>query len=118
MNKLNSRIMQLVVGLILVLCPVSSWAITGDVDGDGVVTASDITAIYNYLLNNDETFLATSDVDGDGVVTAVDVTLIYNIILNDDYTGVVNADQNGDGHITSSDVTAVYNILLGGSKKK
>ncbi|MBP5688621.1 MAG: RagB/SusD family nutrient uptake outer membrane protein [Muribaculaceae bacterium] len=81
MNKLNSRIMQLVVGLILALCPVSAWAITGDVDGDGVVTASDITAIYNYLLNNDETFLATSDVDGDGVVTAVDVTLIYNILL-------------------------------------
>ncbi len=53
----------------------------GDVDGDGEVTAVDITAIYNYLLNGDETYLATSDVDGDGEITTVDITVIYNILL-------------------------------------
>ncbi|MBR5639602.1 MAG: BspA family leucine-rich repeat surface protein [Muribaculaceae bacterium] len=55
--------------------------VTGDVDGDGYVTTVDITAIYNYLLNGDETFLSTSDVDGDGFITTTDITVIYNILL-------------------------------------
>ncbi|MBP5687888.1 MAG: C10 family peptidase [Muribaculaceae bacterium] len=53
----------------------------GDVDGDGVVTTTDITCVYNYLLNGDETYLSTCDVDGDGVVTTTDITCIYNILL-------------------------------------
>ena len=53
----------------------------GDVDGDGNVTAADITSLYNYLLNGDETYLSTSDVDGDGVITSADITFIYNILL-------------------------------------
>jgi hypothetical protein len=60
--------------------PVSA-AVMGDVNGDGEVTAVDITALYNYLLNGDETYLATSDLNGDGQVTSVDVTIIYNILL-------------------------------------
>ena len=55
--------------------------VTGDVDGDGHVTTVDITCIYNYLLNGDETYLATSDVDGDGFITTTDITVIYNIML-------------------------------------
>lgn len=53
----------------------------GDVNGDGEVTTIDITCLYNYLLNGDETYLATSDVDGDGEITSVDITVIYNILL-------------------------------------
>ncbi|MBQ6278303.1 MAG: hypothetical protein IJK68_01140, partial [Muribaculaceae bacterium] len=56
-------------------------AIYGDVNGDGHVTSVDITAIYNYLLNGDETYITTSDVDGDGHISSVDVTVIYNILL-------------------------------------
>lgn len=56
-------------------------AIYGDVDGDGHVTSVDITAIYNYLLNGDETYITTSDVDGDGHISSVDITVIYNILL-------------------------------------
>ena len=56
-------------------------AIVGDVDGDGAVSASDVTALYNYLLNGDMTHLDTSDVDGDGAVNAADITAIYNILL-------------------------------------
>ena len=55
--------------------------VTGDVNNDGAVTSSDITMLYNYLLNNDETLLATSDVNGDGVVTSADVTAVYSILL-------------------------------------
>ena len=60
-----------------------SGHIIGDVNCDGEVTSGDITALYNYLLNGDETYIATSDVNGDGVITSVDVTLIYNILMGD-----------------------------------
>lgn len=53
----------------------------GDVNQDGEVTASDITAIYNYILYGDETYLSTSDTNNDGAVTSSDITFIYNILL-------------------------------------
>ncbi|MBR5030562.1 MAG: dockerin type I repeat-containing protein, partial [Muribaculaceae bacterium] len=59
----------------------SSSAVTGDVDGDGTVTAGDITALYNYLLNNDSSAIVNGDQDGDGTITAADITMIYNILL-------------------------------------
>ncbi len=55
--------------------------VPGDVDGDGVVTAGDITALYNFLLNSDDTALVNGDQDGDNTITAGDITLIYNILL-------------------------------------
>lgn len=55
--------------------------VVGDVDGDGVVTAGDITALYNFLLNNDSSAIVNGDQDGDGAITAGDITLIYNILL-------------------------------------
>ena len=58
-----------------------AMAVIGDVNCDGHVTAADITALYNYMLNNDTTYIATSDVDGDGNITSSDVTFIYNILL-------------------------------------
>ena len=53
----------------------------GDVNGDGSVNAADVTALYNYILNGDETYLSTSDVNNDNAVNAGDVTAVYNIIL-------------------------------------
>jgi len=55
--------------------------ITGDVNCDGSVNSSDVTALYNYILNGDSTFMSTSDINGDGSVNSSDVTAIYNIIL-------------------------------------
>ena len=55
--------------------------VIGDVNGDGEVNAADITAIYDYLLNNDDTYIATSDVNCDGMITSADITFIYNILL-------------------------------------
>lgn len=52
-----------------------------DVNCDGNVTSSDVTALYNYLLNSDNTYAATGDVNGDGVITAADITAVYNILL-------------------------------------
>lgn len=55
--------------------------IPGDVNGDGVVTAADVTALYNFMLNGDTTNLLHGDVNGDGNITAGDVTFIYDILL-------------------------------------
>ncbi len=56
-------------------------AVKGDVDGDGTVTAADITALYSYLLDGDDSAIVDGDVDGDGTITAGDITYIYNILL-------------------------------------
>ncbi len=53
----------------------------GDVNGDGVVSSVDVTALYNYLLNNDSSSIVNGDVDGDGHITSVDITAVYNILL-------------------------------------
>ena len=54
--------------------------LVGDVDGDGNVTISDVTALIDYLLA--ETPIAgDGDVDGDGKITISDVTEIIDMLL-------------------------------------
>lgn len=56
--------------------------VPGDVNGDGVVTAADVTMLYNILLNEDWTDAVNADQNGDGVITAADITAVYNVLLN------------------------------------
>ena len=58
-----------------------AFAYNGDVNGDGAVTSADVTAIYTYILNGDNTSVVYGDVNGDGFITSADVTAIYNILL-------------------------------------
>jgi len=67
--------------VVVVTAVKGSAHIVGDVNCDGAVTSADITALYNYLLNGDLTFIATSDVNGDGSVTSADVTAVYSILM-------------------------------------
>lgn len=53
----------------------------GDVNGDGDITAADVTALYDWLLNNDNTQLKYGDQNGDGDITAADVTEVYDVLL-------------------------------------
>jgi len=55
--------------------------VPGDVNGDGSVNSVDATALYNWLLNNDDSSIANGDQDGDGSITATDITIVYNILL-------------------------------------
>ena len=55
--------------------------IKGDVNGDGEVTGSDVTALYNHILFGQDTEIFNGDQNGDGEVTGSDVTAVYNIIL-------------------------------------
>ena len=59
--------------------PVTAVA-PGDVDGNGVVNGSDVTALYTILLDGAEP-PASADVDGNGVVNGSDVTALYTILL-------------------------------------
>ena len=56
--------------------------VPGDVNGDGVVTAADVTMLYNILLNDDWTNAVNADQNGDGVITSADITAVYNVLLN------------------------------------
>ena len=56
-------------------------AVPGDVNGDGIVSSVDVTALYNFLLNNDDSALVNGDQDNDGTITAGDIVIIYNILL-------------------------------------
>lgn len=55
--------------------------IVGDVNGDGDVTSADVTALYNWLLNGDDSDIVNGDQDADGSITTHDVTVVYNILL-------------------------------------
>ena len=66
----------------MTLTVISQTAVVpGDVNGDGEVTATDVTLLYNIMLNNDYTGVVNPDQNGDGEVTSADVTAVYNILL-------------------------------------
>ena len=56
-------------------------SVPGDVNGDGSLSAADITVLYNYLLNGDNSGLVNGDQNGDGSITSGDVTVVYNLML-------------------------------------
>ena len=55
----------------------------GDVDGDGMVTISDVTTLIDYLLSSTGTIdLGNADVDGDGGISISDVTTLIDRLLS------------------------------------
>ena len=52
----------------------------GDVNGDGLVSGADVTALYGNLLDGTQV-LGNADVNGDGFVSGADVTALYTILL-------------------------------------
>ena len=77
----GSKKVDLIIDNITIYYFENEAATPGDVNGDGVVTTADVTALYDYLLNNDTTNLQYGDQDGNGDITASDVTAVYNILL-------------------------------------
>lgn len=56
-------------------------SLTGDVNGDGVVNVSDVTALVNRILGDTTYSDAVCDINADGVINVSDVTALVNIIL-------------------------------------
>lgn len=56
---------------------------SGDVNGDGQVNISDVTALMNYLLTEDVSLIIpdNADVNGDGTVNISDVTSLISLLL-------------------------------------
>ena len=56
-------------------------AIPGDVNADGMVNVSDVTALVNRILGDNTYSDAVCDISADGVVNVSDVTALVNMIL-------------------------------------
>ena len=54
---------------------------TGDINGDGVVNVSDVTALINKILGSSTYSNAVCDINGDGEINVSDVTALINMIL-------------------------------------
>ena len=58
------------------------WAkATGDINGDGEVNVSDVTALINKILGSSTYSDAVCDINGDGEINVSDVTALINMIL-------------------------------------
>jgi len=68
---------------------IESWgsAGPGDVDSDGRLNISDVTALIDILLSG-ETSNMEADVDGDGLVNITDVTVLIDKLLNNEQPNV------------------------------
>ena len=53
----------------------------GDIDGDGMITIADATALIDMLLSGEE-MPAYADVDGNGTVSIADITALIDMLLN------------------------------------
>ena len=61
----------------------AGFPVNADVNGDGNITAADVTALYDYLLNSDSTGIVSGDVNHDGIITSADVTAVYSVLLGE-----------------------------------
>ena len=55
-------------------------------NGDGEINTADVTAVYSYIINGEESGFSkdVADVNGDGDVNTADVAAIYAIIVGGD----------------------------------
>lgn len=65
------------------VCPleVKPQSTVGDIDGNGEVNVSDVTALINHILNTATYDSTLCDIDGNGEVNVTDVTALINILL-------------------------------------
>ena len=54
----------------------------GDINADGVVNVTDVTALVAYLNSQAVYDKKACDVNGDGIVNVTDITALINILLN------------------------------------
>ena len=67
----------------------SAWVeiegvVAGDVNGDGVLNATDVTTLLTLILNDTPSVSSypAGDYNGDGVINTTDVTMLLTYILN------------------------------------
>jgi hypothetical protein len=60
----------------------SSPALTGDVDGNGLVNIDDLTLLIECLLNDGEA-IGNTDIDADGQMNIEDVSALIEILISE-----------------------------------
>ena len=66
-------------------CLVTVYTESGDMNGDGFVSISDVTSLIDYLLNGDSSQISSTnaDVDGNGHISISDVAELIDTLLHD-----------------------------------
>ncbi len=54
----------------------------GDMNGDGILDVSDVTALIGTVLNDGDVNMAVADLNGDGIIDVSDVVKLISIVLN------------------------------------
>ncbi len=69
----------------LVLKMMDATIVIGDVNGDGVVTVSDVAYLISHLLAHEEDSLDlnAADLDQNGIINISDLTALVKYILDD-----------------------------------
>jgi len=81
---------------LLIILPFS-FAVTGDVTGDGQLNMDDIRKVLDIILGI-APGMAEADVTGDGVTDSADLQEILNLYLESEgLTGHILGDPNNDG---------------------
>ena len=70
--------------LIILLFIISSYRPFGDINGDYMVSITDLVIVHRIVLGMDYTPLQyiRADLNGDGVVDELDMTILHTFILN------------------------------------
>ncbi|MBR6182251.1 MAG: dockerin type I repeat-containing protein [Prevotella sp.] len=74
----------------------------GDIDGNGMVTVTDVTCLVNIVLGSamEGLIIGNADITGDGMVSVTDVTALVNLILNG--SSIINVVVNGADGLTAN----------------
>ena len=105
--------------LMLLVLSVNARSKRGDVNGDGEVTANDISMIVNHILGYEVNgfIIANADVNGDGEIDIKDVMIAVDIILYGDEESTIPGDVNGDGEVSANDISLFVSYLLEGNEE-
>ncbi len=68
----------------------------GDVNGDGKVDATDISALTDFLLAKTETIEGDADINGDGVLNVFDLAMLRRTLLNPSSDDPGNSEDGVD----------------------
>ena len=79
-NENESAIVGAPGGIRLTIHEKTVTVIKGDINGDGVINAFDVTELYNAVSSGKELDTALADINGDGVVNALDVAALFALI--------------------------------------
>ena len=79
--------------------------VNGDVNGDGICNSADVTALYQFILNNDDSKIVNGDQNNDGNINSADVTAVYKIIMGESQEEPTTNETIEVGEITEGDQT-------------